>query len=123
MAIIPQIFKKRKSHYTTKSGVILKQNKKNEKCIQDKPPKNHENNCYRCGMKRHWLCTCRKPKHLVDLYQTLVKAKGKKIEMNFTDGDGLVLTYYAINAPTASDPVNPLLVWSRLLSTVFVSRS
>ena len=97
MAIIPQIFKKRKSHYTTKSGVILKQNKKNEKCIQDKPPKNHENNCYRCGMKRHWLCTCRKPKHLVDLYQTLVKAQGKKIEMNFTDGDGLVLTYYDID--------------------------
>ena len=63
-------------------------------CLQDKPPKNHENNCYRCGMKGHWSRTCRTPKHLVDLYQTLIKAKGKEIKMNFIDGDGLNLTYY-----------------------------
>ena len=37
------------------------------------------------------------PKHLVDLYQTSIKAKGKEIEMNFTDGDGLDLTYYNID--------------------------
>ena len=29
--------------------------------------------------------------------QTLVKEKGKEIEMNFTDDDGLVLTYYDID--------------------------
>ena len=28
---------------------------------------------------------------------TLIKAKGKEIEMNFTDGDGLDLTYYDID--------------------------
>ena len=31
------------------------------------------------------------------------------------------VTCYALNAPTASDPVDPLLVRSRLLSVVFVS--
>ena len=35
--------------------------------------------------------------HLVDLYQASIKAKGKEIEMNFTDGDGLNLTYYDID--------------------------
>ena len=48
-------------------------------------------------MKKHWTCTCRIPKHLVDLYQALIKAKGKEIEMNFTDGDVLDLTYYDID--------------------------
>ena len=62
-----------------------------------KPPRNHENNFYRCGMKGHWLRTCRMLKHLVDLYQTSIKAKGKKIDMNFINGDGLDLTYYDID--------------------------
>jgi hypothetical protein len=34
-------------------------------------------------MKGHWSCTCRKPKHLVDLYQASIKEKEKGIEMNF----------------------------------------
>ena len=38
------------------------------KRLQDKPLKNHENNCYTCGMKGHWSRTYRTPKHLVDLY-------------------------------------------------------
>ena len=59
----------------------------NGKRLQDKPPKNHENNCYRYDMKGHWMRTCRMPKHLVDFYQTSIKAKGKEIEMNYTDGD------------------------------------
>ena len=69
----------------------------NEKCLQYKPLKNHENNCYRCGMKGHWSHTCRTPKHLVELYQTSIKAKGKEIEINFTDSDGFDLTYYDID--------------------------
>ena len=69
----------------------------NGKRLQDKPLKNHENNCYICGMKEHWSRTCRMPKHLVDLYQTSIKEKGKEIEMNFTNGDGLDLTYYDID--------------------------
>ena len=48
-------------------------------------------------MKGYWSCTCRTPKHLVDLYQASIKAKRKEIEMNFTDGDGLNLTYYDID--------------------------
>ena len=48
-------------------------------------------------MKGHWSRTCRTPKHLVDLYQASIKAKGKEIEMNFTDGDGSDLTYYDID--------------------------
>ena len=45
-------------------------------------------------MKGHWACTYRTPKHLVDLYQASIKEKGKEIEMNFTDRNGLDLTYY-----------------------------
>ena len=35
--------------------------------------------------------------NLVDLYQTSIKAKGKEIEINFTDSDGFDLTYYDID--------------------------
>ena len=48
-------------------------------------------------MKGHWSCTCRTPKHLVDLYKISIKVKGKEIEINFTDSDGLDLTYYDID--------------------------
>ena len=48
-------------------------------------------------MKGHWSRTYRTPKHLVDLYQASRKGKGKEIEMNFIDGDGLDLIYYDIN--------------------------
>ena len=48
-------------------------------------------------MKGHWSRTYRMSKHLVNLYQTSIKEKGKEIEMNFTDNDGLDLTYYDIN--------------------------
>ena len=47
--------------------------------------------------KRNWIYTYHTSKHLVDLYQTSIKAKGKEIEMNFTNGDGLDLTYYDID--------------------------
>ena len=77
-------------HHQKWSNIEAKQ--ENGKCIQDKSPKNHENNCYRWGIKRHWLHTYRTPKHLVDLYQASIKAK-----WNFTDGDGLNLTYYDID--------------------------
>ena len=88
---------KRKVHCTTRSGINIKAKQENGKCMQDKPPKSHDNNCYRCGMKRHWSCTCRTPKHLVDLYQVSIKAKGKYIKMNFTNGNRLNLTYYDID--------------------------
>ena len=46
------------------------------------------NLCYRCGMKGHWSCTCRTPKHLVDLYQESLKKKDKKVvETNFVSKD------------------------------------
>ena len=48
-------------------------------------------------MKGHCSCIFRTPKHLVDLYQTLIIAKGKEIEMNFINDDGLDLTYYDID--------------------------
>ena len=34
------------------------------------------------------------PKHLADLYQASIRETGRKIEMNFTDRNGLDLTYY-----------------------------
>ena len=65
-------------HYQRWNNIEVKQ--ENGKCLQDKPPKNHENKCYGCGMKGHWSRTCRTLKHLVDLYQTSIKEK--EIEMN-----------------------------------------
>ena len=48
-------------------------------------------------MNGHWSCTSHTPKHLVELYQASIKVKGKKIKMNFTDNDGLDLTYHDID--------------------------
>ena len=50
-----------------------------------KPSKSKENICYRCGMKGHWVRTCRTPKHLADLYQASLKEKEKGIETNFVN--------------------------------------
>ena len=88
---------KRKASMLHQKWSNIEAKQENGKCLQDKPPKNHENNCYKCGMKGHWLCTCCTPKHLVNLYQTSITTKGKEIEMNFTDGDGFDLTYYDID--------------------------
>ena len=82
-------------HHQKWNNTQVKQ--ENGKCLQDKSPKNHENKCYRCGMKEHWSRTYHTPKHLVDVYQASIKAKGKVIEMNFTDGYGLDLTYCDID--------------------------
>ena len=81
-------------HHQKWNNTKVKQ--ENGKCLQDKPPKNHENKCYRCGMKGHWSRTCRMPKHVVDLYQTSIK--GIEVEMNFIDSDGQVdLTYLNVS--------------------------
>ena len=48
----------------------------------------YETECYRCGMKGHWSCTCRTAKHWVDLNQASIKGKGTKIETNFINGQG-----------------------------------
>ena len=82
-------------HHQKWNNTEVKQ--ENGKCLQNKPPKNHENNCYKCGIKGHWLRTYHTLKHLVKFYQASIKAKGKEIEMNFTNGDGLDLTYYDID--------------------------
>ena len=59
-----------------------------------KKPKAPQDTCYRCGMEGHWSRTCRTAKHLVDLYQASLKENGKKIEMNFTDSNGMNLSYF-----------------------------
>ena len=61
-----------------------------EKWIKPQSKHAHENKCYRCDMKGHWSCTCCTSKHLVDLYQSSIKVKGKEVEMNFIDSDGQV---------------------------------
>ena len=60
--------------------------KKKSKAPQDR--------CCRCGMEGHWSRTCHTAKHLVDLYQASLKENGKKIEMNFTDSNGMDLSYF-----------------------------
>ncbi|KAI5668341.1 hypothetical protein M9H77_18194 [Catharanthus roseus] len=47
-------------------------------------PVDHEDTCYRCGMNRHWSCTCHTTKHLVDLYRSSLEKKEKSAEANFT---------------------------------------
>ena len=59
-----------------------------------KKSKAPQDTCYRCGMEGHWSRTCRTAKHLVDLYQASLKENGKKIEMNFTDSNGMDLSYF-----------------------------
>ena len=59
-----------------------------------KKSKAPQDTCYRCGMEGHWSRTCCTAKHLVDLYQTSLKENGKKIEMNFTDSNGMDLSYF-----------------------------
>ncbi|CAL9024154.1 unnamed protein product [Prunus brigantina] len=46
-----------------------------------------EEACHRCGTNGHWARVCRTPKHLVDLYQTSIKGKGKKVETYWMDAD------------------------------------
>ena len=66
--------------------------------IEPQSKHTHENKCHRCGMKEHWSHTWRTPKHLVDLYQALIKAKGKDVKMNFIDSDGPVdLTHLEVS--------------------------
>ena len=48
-----------------------------EKGVEPQSKHTRENQYYRCGMKRHWSCTCYTLKHLVDLYQASLKAKRK----------------------------------------------
>ena len=85
---------KRKTSWNHQKWNNTKVKQENGKYIQNTPSKAHENNCHRCGMKGHWSCTCCTPKHLANLYQASIKEKGKEIEMNYTDINGLDLTYY-----------------------------
>ena len=45
---------------------------------QFQPPANYENKCYKCGMKGHRSRICYIADHLVKLYQTSLKEKGKE---------------------------------------------
>ena len=46
--------------------------------------------CCRCGLKGHWLSTCRTSKYFVDLYQASLKEKGKCAEINFVEHHNLL---------------------------------
>ena len=47
---------------------------------KEKKPKKvtNESICHHCGMTGHWSCTCRTPKHFVNLYQASLKNTGKR---------------------------------------------
>ena len=71
---------------------------KHEKGIEPQSKHACENKYHRCGMKGHWSRTYCTSKHLVNLYQALIKGKGKKVEMNFIDSDDPVdLTHLEVS--------------------------
>ena len=87
------LIRKEKLRFTTISGIIMSLDKKMEK-VQRKKSKAPQDTCYRCGMEGHWSRTCRTAKHLVDLYQASLKENGKKIVMNFTNSNGMNISYF-----------------------------
>ena len=61
-------------------------------------------------MEEHRSRTCSMTKHLMDLYQASLKDKGKRVETNFADGNGLDLSYFDINVfEGPSDNINCLI--------------
>ena len=52
-----------KTHFTVRSRIMVRQNKKNEESVHKKHFKALEETCYRCGMEGHWSRTCRTDTH------------------------------------------------------------
>jgi hypothetical protein len=48
----------------------------------------HEDKCHMCGMHGYWSCTCRTPKHLIDLYQASLKQNAVEINFIYKDHNG-----------------------------------
>ena len=66
---------------------------------KEKKPKKvtNESICHRCGMTGHWSCTCRTPKHFVDLYQASLKNTGKRGESHAIEINPIVITTVEAN--------------------------
>ena len=61
-------------------------------------------------MEGHWSRTCRTAKHLVDMYQTSLKDKGKRVETNFAYGNWHDLSYFDMDFfESPSDNFNCLI--------------
>ncbi|KAL6536690.1 hypothetical protein OROMI_026271 [Orobanche minor] len=70
-------------HQEWKSGAPNNEQKPNKgKDLSEKPVKNKEDICYRCGMTGHWSRTCHTARHLVNLYQASMKRPATVIEIN-----------------------------------------
>ena len=85
------------------------------KGLLNKPPKEDDEKCYRCGIKGHWSCACCTPKHLVDLYQASIKEKGKWVEINYANhGDPedplKHENQHDLEDPYHSDPEDPWII-------------
>ena len=86
------LIRKEKLCFTTRSGIIMSLDKKMEK-VQRKNSRLLKTHVIDVVWKDTGR-TCRTAKHLVDMYQALVKEKRKKIEINFTDSNGMDLSYF-----------------------------
>jgi hypothetical protein len=71
-------YKRNTPHHQKRNHIEAKQNE--NKSLQNKPTKNYGDKCYRCCMTGHWLCTCRTPKYLVELYQAFIKDIKKELK-------------------------------------------
>ncbi|XP_026396150.1 uncharacterized protein LOC113290779 [Papaver somniferum] len=74
------------NHHERKDGTPKKErNTEKGKDSSDKPIKNKEYVCCRCGVTGHWSRTCRTFKNLVNLYQAPLKRPAVDIETNLIE--------------------------------------
>ena len=66
---------------------------------KEKKPKKvtNESIFHRCGINGHWSCTCRTPKHFIDLYQASLKNTGKRGESHAIQINPAVITTVEAN--------------------------
>ena len=67
-----------------------------------------DNACNYCSLTGYWSRACRTPKHFVELYQSSIKGKGKRVESHSIDNADDIQTNFALVLHIA--PINKVLL-------------